>query len=91
MTSRAHPDILSRADAGEHPDAIASGLGLSLSCVYTVLRKERPNRARKPRACTSDTPRIVRALVASGIEARRVAELLGITRAYVSKIMQGAK
>lgn len=82
-------DIVARSDAGEHPDQIAATLpGCTLGYVYTVLREYRPRRKRKPRRCTSDIPDKVRALDGAGIKQARIAFLLGITRAYVSKILR---
>ena len=83
------PDsILALHDAGNTPAAIASSLGISLSSVYTVLRAHRPDRKRAPRARTSPLPAQIRGLVASGIKQRRVAYLLGVSPAYVYRILQ---
>jgi len=81
--------IVRRSDRGEHPDAIAEALGVSLSTVYSVLRELRPKRKRKPRPCTSDIPDIIRALYREKkMKPRRISEVLGITRAYVYKCLQ---
>ena len=40
------PAILARSDAGETPAAIAAALGVPVGSVYSILRAERPDRAR---------------------------------------------
>lgn len=86
MTTDLADTILARSDAGEFPEAIAASSGMSLSYVYRVLRKERPERVRKPRRQTSELRDQVKSLLAAGIKPRRAAELLEISRTYAYRI-----
>lgn len=83
--------ILSRADAGQPVADIAAALDLTVGRIYAVLRQHRPDRCRKERRRVSKVPAKVRALLARGIVPSRVAFLLGITRAYVYRIMADAE
>lgn len=78
-------EILVRSDNGEHPGEIAEALDVTPGRVYAVLRQHRPNRKRKPRRRTSEKPAQIRALAAKGIKQGRIADLLDVTRQYVSK------
>lgn len=80
-------DILSRADAGETVAAIAAGADVTAGRVYAVLRKHRPNRARKLRVRTSRIPDQIRALDAIGTKPARIAFLLDVRRQYVYRIL----
>lgn len=79
--------ITKLSDAGHHPAAIAKRLDVSLSTVYATLRRERPDRPRKPRPATSDLPRRIRILEAKGYKRARIATLLQVSRAYVYKVL----
>lgn len=78
-----HESVLTRHDAGDSIEAIAEALSISTRQVYNVLAKHRPDRPRKPRACTSDMPRMIRGLADRGMKAARIAVVLGISRQYV--------
>lgn len=82
--------ILALCDAGQPPSAIAARLDLPLGPVYAILRQERPQRPRAARRRTSTIPAQVAALAAAGIGAARVASLLGISRAYVYRLLARA-
>lgn len=77
------PALLRDADTGAKVAALAARHGLSASQVYRILREHRPDRPRSSRRRTSDKPAKIVALAASGASAARVAELLGVSRAYV--------
>lgn len=79
--------ILTRADRGEPVTKIADALSLSPGYIYGVLRAERPKRQRKARETTSDMPRMIRGLQRAGLKPARIAVVLGITRQYVSKVL----
>jgi transposase len=81
------PKILSRFDAGTSAMAIATALGVSEGYVYGVLRRERPNRKRKPRRRTSQKPKQIQALAKAGADANRIAKMLGCSKAYVYRWM----
>jgi len=78
--------ILRMADAGESVDIIATAVGLKPGRVYMLLREHRPERRRKRRR-TSDIPRQVLILHSTGIKPRRIAFLLGVTRAYIYRVL----
>jgi predicted transcriptional regulator len=80
--------LLEMADAGHTPLQIASALGTSKAAVWAVLRRERPARPRAARTPTSAVPAQVKALQAEGFGVGRIASLLGISRAYVYRILQ---
>jgi hypothetical protein len=86
MTPTTREQILSLCDAGEPPGTIAASVQVSPGYVYSVLRSDRPGRPRVRRSCTSSIPDKVRALRAIGTKQARIAQLLGISRQYVSKI-----
>lgn len=75
--------ILERHDRGEHAAQIADAVGVTAGYVYGILRDHRPQRKRKPRRPTSTKPAEIAALAATGATAARIAELLGVTKAYV--------
>lgn len=79
--------ILSLSDQGTTPAAIASDLALPVGAVYAALRVGRPNRSRVRRPRTSEVPAKVLGLAAAGVAVPRVAALLGVSRAYVYRIM----
>jgi hypothetical protein len=83
--------ILAAADAGTPVADIAAANKLSAGRVYSILREHRPDRARKARRTTSDIPRKVRGLKAKGMAPTRVAFLLGVTPAYVYRILSEAR
>lgn len=97
MTTLPHA-ILALSDAGNYPADIAETVvwtdsagqrwtGASLTYVYRVLSRERPDRARKPRPRTSDKARKIKGLASRGIGRTRIAELCGVSRAYVHKVL----
>ena len=86
-----HAHILSRFDAGDAPDAIASALPCSLGTVYAVLRKHRPGRRRKARARPVGKREQILGLVARGHKVARVAELVGVSRAYCYRVLGEAR
>jgi hypothetical protein len=79
--------IIALCDAGHVPGAIAATLSLPAGKVYTVLRRERPDRKRAPRTRTSDVPTRVRALYLVGIKPKRIAALCSVSNAYVYRIL----
>lgn len=80
--------ILRRFDAGEFADTISLAEQVPVGVVYAILRSERANRARKPRARTSEIPAKVAALVAAGVtKPSRIALLLDVKRQYVHQIL----
>lgn len=79
--------ILTLSDAGKHPDEIAAALTLSPSTVYTVLRTQRPDRKRKPRAVTSELPCRIRWLAGRGHKPARIAVMLQVSRAYIYRVL----
>lgn len=82
--------ILTLHDAGHYPDAIANALPVSLGYVHSTLRRERPDRTRKPRPRNSPLRAKISGLRAAGIETKRVAELLAneCSRTYVYRVLQ---
>lgn len=82
--------ILTLHDAGHYPDAIANALPVSLGYVHGVLRRERPDRTRKPRLRNSPLRAKILGLRAAGISPGRVAELLAneCSRTYVYRVLQ---
>lgn len=80
--------ICELSDAGHFPGQIADLLGITKGRVYDVLRKMRPNRARKPRQRVSLLPAQIKSLHSIGTPVPRIAQLLGITSAYVYKVLQ---
>lgn len=91
MTSTTLERILALSDAGSHPADIATALSVSPSYVYTILREHRPDRERKPRACTSNKPDQIRALFKVNKNAARTAKLLKCSRAYVYRHIEGMR
>lgn len=83
MTTTTLSKILTRHDRGESVAAIAKALSLSPGYIYGVLRRFRPQRARKPRTPTSDMPRMIVGLHKQKIKPARIAVVLGVSRAYV--------
>lgn len=82
--------ILELHDAGHFPDAIQRATNVSLGYVHGVLRRERPDRTRKPRPRNSPLRAKILGLRAAGIETKRVAELLAneCSRTYVYRVLQ---
>ena len=78
-----HTIILKLYDAGQDIETIADSLAISTRQVYNVLQKHRPDRPRKPRACTSDIPRMIKGLAGQGVKPARIAVVLGVSRQYV--------
>ena len=81
------PTILTLSDNGHTPAAISAALAIPPGKVYATLRRERPGRKRAPRTRTSLIPKRVVALSAAGVKAGRIAELLGVSDAYVYRIL----
>jgi hypothetical protein len=90
--------ILALSDAGRYPADIARSIrwtdtdgsartGASLTYVYRVLRTHRPDRPRAPRAATTDSARRIKGLASREIKRTRIAELCGVSRAYVHKVL----
>lgn len=90
-----HVGIEILARQGKHAPDIAAALGVSLSKVYTVLRcARRGNRLkwhRKPRTRTSELRPQVIDLNRRGWSASCIAKELGISRAYVYRIIAEEK
>lgn len=84
------PDILARSDRNESVDEIARVADVSPGRIYALLRKHRPDRARKPRERTSEIPAKIRALDLQKIKPRRIAFLLDVTPAYVYKVLDNS-
>lgn len=81
--------ILTLHDAGHYPDAISRATSVSLGYVHGVLRRERPDRIRKPRPKNSPLRAKILGLRAAGIETKRIAELLvnECSRTYVYRVL----
>jgi hypothetical protein len=83
--------ILALSDEGNTPAQIAAAISTAkLPQIYATLRAERPNRKRAPRPCTSAIPATVLGMKAAGIREPRIANLLGVSRAYVYRIVANA-
>ena len=82
------PPILALSDAGHAPADIASRLDVPISTVYSILRRHRPDRPRKPRRRTSDLPYKIRTLASRGIAPQRIAVLMEVSRAYVYRVLR---
>lgn len=84
-----HTQILAFYDALLEKDAsvVASALAVSINTVYAVLRRYRPDRKRKPRPRLSDKRRQILGLASCGYKAARVAELVGVSKAYVYRVL----
>lgn len=82
--------ILALHDAGSHPDAIASRLAISTGYVYGILRRERPDRTRKPRERNSVLRLRILGLRECGIAPGRVVALLEkeCSKAYVYRVLK---
>lgn len=80
--------ICELSDAGYFLVQIAGSLGITKGRVYEVLREMRPNRARKPRQRVSLLPAQIKSLHSIGTSAPRIAQLLGVSHAYVYKVLQ---
>lgn len=80
--------ICELSDTGHFPTQIADLLGITEGRVYDVLRKMRPNRARKPRQRVSLLPAQIKSLHSIGTSAPRIAQLLGVSHAYVYRVLQ---
>lgn len=87
MTSPTALQIIKLSDAQKHPDEIAARLNVSISHVHTVLRRERPDRPRKPRTRTSDLRRMIIGLHQQGFKPPRIAFALKCSKAYVYRIL----
>lgn len=79
--------ILLAHDAGLQAAEIATSEGVSYSHVCGILRRERPGRTRKPRARTSEKPRMVLGLRRQGVSAERIAFLVQVSEQYVYRIL----
>lgn len=85
-----HSQILAFYDVTPDAAAVASALSVSVGTVYAVLRHHRPDRLRKPRPRTSgsvDKRRLILGLVSCGHKVARVAELVGVSRTYVYRVI----
>lgn len=82
------PPLLALSDAGHAPADIASRLDVPISTVYSILRRHRPDRPRKPRLRTSDMPYKIRTLAAAGIAPPRIAILMQVSRTYVYRVLK---
>ena len=82
-----HTAILAFYDICPDPAVVARALSLSLGTVYAVLRAHRPTRKRKARPRSSDKRQQILGLVARGHKPARVAELVGVSRAYVYRVL----
>lgn len=80
-------DILARSDRGDNAAAIAAALDVTPGYVYGILRRERPDRKRKPRRRTSKKPEQIHALAMAGANAKRIAKLLKCSKAYAYRWM----
>lgn len=83
--------IVQLHDDGKTADEIAKLLHVSLGYVYSILRKERPNRERKEHRRTSEIPAEVVTMFEAGIKATQIAKRLKISRAYVYKCLPRQK
>lgn len=83
-------DIIRLHDRGQHADAIHAAVGGSLTYVYATLREHRPKRERKPRGRTSPKHDQVKALHGIKTKPGEIARLLGVSRAYVHRILAEA-
>jgi len=80
--------LLALADDGADVPTIAARVSLGEGRVYALLRKHRPDRARKPRKRTSELPAKVLGLRAAGVtDPVRIAFLLDVSRQYVYRIL----
>lgn len=92
MTRPSHQTILAFYDVTPDASVVASALSVSPGTVYAVLRKHRPTRQRKPRPVlqeSADKRRQILGLVSRGHKVARVAELVGVSRTYVYRVMEG--
>lgn len=80
--------VLQLSDAGTPPLAIAAALRVPTSRVYSCLSKHRPNRPRAPRTRTAELPGKIAYLAGQGVKRRRIAFLLGCSRAYVYRTLK---
>lgn len=79
--------ILTAADRNTPVADIAATVELTPGRVYAILRRERPRRKRKERRRTSDKPAMIRGMAGEGIKPARIALVLGVSRAYVYRIL----
>lgn len=79
--------ILSLADAGETVAAICIQTGLRPSRVYQLLRLHRPHRKRKRQPPPDSKVPVIRGLDGAGVPPKRIAALLGVSRAYVYRVL----
>lgn len=92
MTPSLAQYVLTLCDRGLTPAAIQGEMpGVPMGEVYAILRQQRPDRARAPRPRTSDVPAAVLQLRAGGIRVGCIATLLGVSRAYVHRIIAEAE
>lgn len=80
--------IVELSDAGEHPAAIADALDLSVSRIYSVLQKHRPDRPRKPRIKNGQMRKdVMFDLRVTKLDPAAIAAKRGCARQYVYKLM----
>ena len=82
--------ILKAYDAGKSVAEIALFAEVTQGYVYLILRNQRPDRPRKKHVTRSDLPRVICELVAKEIKPSVVATALGVSRAYVYKVLRTA-
>lgn len=88
--SPSHAQILAFYDVTPDASVVARALSISTGTVYAVLRKHRPARRRKPRLVlpeSADKRRQILGLVSLGYKVARVAELVGVSRTYVYRVL----
>ena len=84
-------EILELHDTGSHVASIADTLKVSTATVYAVLRQHRPDRQKWVRqSYRSDFPRQIMELHEKGVKQARIAQELGISRQYVSRVIRDA-
>lgn len=82
--------IVLHSDLGKTPAQIAAFCKVPVHKVYAILRRERPDRRRAPRPCTSAVPALVMGLAREGVKAARIASLCQCSCAYVHRILASA-
>ena len=84
-------EILELHDTGSHVASIAGTLKVSTATVYAVLRQHRPDRQKWVRqSYRSEFPRQIKELHENGVKQARIAQELGISRQYVSRVIRDA-
>lgn len=73
-----------------YPSDIAADTGYTVSWICKVLKRANKSRARKPRGQTSAIRPWILWLGAGGMKPSQIAKSLGVSRAYVYKILSDA-